>query len=158
MTALGIALLMIGGIVVALEAHVPTLGMLGGPGVIALTVGTVLAVAGLGGGVAAAIVAAALVAVTGVAIVGLSVAKGAAVSRRRVRTGPEGLVGHVGVVRSWGGTIGNVMVDGALWRARPSWPSDEDSPELHTGDHVVVERMSGLTLAVRLAEEWELAP
>ena len=44
-------------------------------------------------------------------------------------------------------------MDGALWRARPSWPDSDD--ELKVGDPVVVERVSGLTLAVRKAEEWE---
>jgi len=29
---------------------------------------------------------------------------------------------------------------------------------LHEGDQVVVERVSGLTLCVRKAEEWELNP
>jgi membrane protein implicated in regulation of membrane protease activity len=29
---------------------------------------------------------------------------------------------------------------------------------LHDGDRVVVERVSGLTLGVRKAEEWELNP
>ena len=46
-----------------------------------------------------------------------------------------------------------MFVDGALWRARPSWPDGEQ--ELAAGDAVVVERVSGLTLAVRRAEEWE---
>jgi membrane-bound serine protease (ClpP class) len=157
MTALGIALLVVGATVVAIEAHVPRMGMLGGPGVVAVTVGTILAVAGLGGGVAVAVVAAALVAVTGVSIVGLSVVKGAAVSRRRIRGGPEGLVGRVGTVRSWDGPVGRVAIDGALWRARKSW-GEEEAEEIHAGDEVVVERMNGLTLAVRRAEEWELAP
>jgi membrane-bound ClpP family serine protease len=157
MTALGIALLLVGAIVVVIEAHVPTLGILGGPGVVALTAGTVLALAGLGAGFAVATVAALLVAVAGVAVVGLSVSKGKAVSRRRVRSGPEGLVGRIGEVRSWGEPTGNkVIVDGALWRARRSLTADEDAPELCAGDQVVVERMSGLTLAVRPAEDWEL--
>ena len=30
--------------------------------------------------------------------------------------------------------------------------------ELHEGDPIVVERLDGLTLAVRRAEDWELAP
>jgi membrane-bound serine protease (ClpP class) len=157
MTALGIALLVIGAVLVVLEAHVPRLGMLGGPGVVTLTVGTVLAVAGLGGGIAVAVVAAALVAVTGVALVGLSAVKGAAVTRARIRTGPERLIGQVGTVRSWEGPAGKVAIDGGLWRARQSWGEDEP-PEIHPGDEVVVERLNGLTLAVRRAEEWELAP
>jgi membrane-bound ClpP family serine protease len=157
MTALGIALLIIGALVVVAEAHVPTLGILGGPGVVALAVGTVLAVGGLGGGIVLAIVAAVLVAAVGVAGVGLSVREGAAVRKRRVRTGAEGLVGRIGVVRSWGDVAGKVAVDGALWRARQAW-SDDDAQDLHEGDSVVVERLTGLTLAVRPAEEWELAP
>jgi hypothetical protein len=36
--------------------------------------------------------------------------------------------------------------------------TDDDEPgELQVGDAIVVERLSGLTLAVRPAEEWELA-
>jgi len=31
-----------------------------------------------------------------------------------------------------------------------------DEGELHEGDRVVVERVDGLTLCVRKAEEWEL--
>jgi membrane-bound serine protease (ClpP class) len=157
MTALGIALLIIGATVVVAEAHVPTLGFLGGPGVVALAVGTVLAVGGLGGGIVLALVAALLVTAVGVAGVGLSVREGAAVKRRRVRTGAEGLVGRIGVVRNWSDTDGRVVVDGALWRARRSW-GDTEAPALREGDAIVVERLTGLTLAVRAAEEWELAP
>jgi membrane-bound serine protease (ClpP class) len=157
MTALGVALLVIGALVVVAEAHVPTLGILGGPGVVAMTIGTVLAVGGLGGGLAVILIAAVLVAGVGVAGVGLSLQKGAAVRRRRVRTGAEGLVGRVGVVRSWTETSGKVEVDGALWKARWGWSDDEPEP-LHAGDSIVVERLSGLTLAVRPAEEWELSP
>jgi membrane-bound serine protease (ClpP class) len=157
MTALGVALLVIGALVVVAEVHVPTLGILGGPGVVAMTIGTVLAVGGLGGGLAVILIAAVLVAGAGVAGVGLSVQKGAAVRRRRVRTGAEGLVGRIGVVRSWTETGGKVEVDGALWKARVGW-SDEELEPLHAGDSIVVERLSGLTLAVRPAEEWELSP
>jgi membrane-bound serine protease (ClpP class) len=57
------------------------------------------------------------------------------------------------VVRRWQNGDGQVFVDGALWRARPSWPDSDD--QLTPGDAVVVERVNGLTLAVRRAEEWE---
>ncbi len=154
MTALGVSLLVIGAIVVMAETHVPTLGLLGGPGVILLGVGAVLALSGLGAGaLVAALIAAALVA-AGTGVVALSVRKGLAVRRRRIRTGPEGLLGHIGVVRSWEGPSGCVALDGALWTARASWP--EEPRELHVGEPVVVERLDGLTLAVRPAEEWEL--
>jgi membrane-bound serine protease (ClpP class) len=153
MTGLGIALLVVGAIVVTVEAHVPTLGVLGGPGVIALAVGAVLAVAGLGGGLVLGLVAAFTLAAIGVGVVGLSVSKGAAVRRHRVRTGAEGIIGQLGVVRRWEQPAGTVLVDGALWSARPSIP---DAQPLESGDQVVVERVTGLTLCVRKAEDWEL--
>jgi membrane-bound ClpP family serine protease len=155
MTALGVSLLIVGAIVIVAEAHVPTLGMLGGPGVLAVGVGAVLAVSGLGGGLALALITALVLAALGIGIVALSLSKGLAVRRRRVRAGPEGLVGHLGVVRSWAEPSGSVQVDGALWRARRSILDDEDG-ELHTGDPVVVEHLSGLTVGVRRAEDWEL--
>ncbi len=157
MTALGVSLLVIGAIVVVVEAHVPTLGVLGGPGVVAMAAGTILAVSGLGGSVLLGILSALVVVAIGVAVLGVSVRKGLAVRRRRVSAGPERLVGHIGVVQSWTEPRGTVLVDGALWSAQHGW-GDEDGGELRNGDHVVVENLNGLTLRVRRAEEWELAP
>ena len=154
MTALGVALLVIGAVVVMTEAHVPTLGALGGPGVVLIGVGAVLAVSGFGAGPLAALLIAAVLVAGGTGVVALSVRKGMAVRRRRVRTGPEGLLGHIGVVQSWEGPSGCVALDGALWNARASWP--DEPHQLHAGDEVVVERLDGLTLGVRPAEEWEL--
>jgi len=88
-----------------------------------------------------------------------TVGRGMATRSRRVQTGAEGIVGHVGVVRSWTDASGSVALDGAVWRARRSPGIDDDDeppPQLHAGDRVVVERLSGLTLSVRPAEEWEL--
>lgn len=155
MTALGVSLLVIGAIVVVVEAHYPSLGMLGGPGVIALAGGAVLAIAGLGGGVVLGLLTALVLATIAGGTLALSVRKGAAVQRRRIRTGPEGLIGHVGVVRSWSEHAGSVLVDGALWRARRAH-NDDPRGELHEGDPVIVERLNGLTLTVRPAEDWEL--
>jgi len=156
MTALGVSLLVIGAVVVLVEAHYPSFGMLGGPGVAMLVAGSVLAVAGLGGGIVLAVISALLLGLIGGATVWLSVRKGMAARRRRIRSGREGMIGHIGVVRSWADSRGSVLVDGALWRARLD-PLDEDGAQLNEGDPVVVERMSGLTLAVRPAEDWELA-
>jgi membrane protein implicated in regulation of membrane protease activity len=62
----------------------------------------------------------------------------------------------VGVVRNWREPTGQVFVDGALWQARREWwGADQDV--LGEGDEIVVERVSGLTLCVRRAEEWELS-
>jgi membrane-bound ClpP family serine protease len=157
MTALGVALMVMGAIVIVVEAHLPSLGMLGGPGVLALGVGAVLAISGLGGGIVLGLLSAfGLVAVSSALLV-LSLRKGLAVRRRRVSAGPEHLIGHMGVVQSWSDAGGKVLVDGALWRARRSLTDDEELEELHVGDEVVVERRNGLTLAIRRAEDWELA-
>ena len=77
-----------------------------------------------------------------------------ALAARRLHTssGREALSGRLGVVRNWTDGGGQVFVDGALWRARRSWA--DDGEELGEGDPVVVERVSGLTLAVRRAEKW----
>jgi membrane-bound serine protease (ClpP class) len=156
MTALGVALLLIGATAVLVEAHFPTLGALGAPGVVGLVAGSVLAVAGLGGGFVTALVVGVLVALAGAAVVAVTVRKGAAVRRRRIRSGAEAIVGRIGTVRSWTDDDGKVLVDGALWQARPSLLLDDAPAPIHPGDRVVVERLSGLTLCVRRAEEWEL--
>lgn len=118
-----------------------------------LALGAALAIAGAGAGAAIVIgVVLGTMAVTGL---WLALATRKALEARRLRSasGREALTGRCGVVRSWQNGDGQVFVDGALWRARPSWPDSED--QLTPGDAVVVERVNGLTLAVRRAEEWE---
>jgi membrane-bound ClpP family serine protease len=155
MTALGVSLLMVGAIMVLIEAHVPTMGALGGPGVIALAVGAVLAVIGLGGGWLLGVLAALLLAGAAGGVMLLTVGKGLAVRRRVIRAGPESMIGHTGVVRSWTNSTGSVLVDGALWRARRSVLDDEEPKELHEGDEVVIDHLDGLTVGVRPTEDWE---
>jgi membrane-bound serine protease (ClpP class) len=137
------------------EAHVSTGGLIAGAGVVALVCGVVLlsAAAGLGALAAAAIgVVVSAVALTGLYVLGRSLLS---VRTLRPRSGPEAMVGHVGVIRV-GATAPRVFVDGSLWRAIPSVL--DEGADLHDGDPVVVERVSGLTLRVRRAEEWELNP
>jgi membrane-bound ClpP family serine protease len=158
MTSLGLALLVLGAVVAVAEAHYPTHGVAGGTGVLVMALGAVLAITGLGAGVLLALLAGGALATAGAGGVLLSVRKGGAVRHRRVRTGAEGIIGHIGTVRSWTDVSGSVAVDGALWQARRSLgPGDEvEVPELHAGDPIVVEHLNGLTLSVRPAEEWEL--
>lgn len=148
-------LLVIGAVVAVAEAHYPTHGIAGGIGVVAMALGAVLAISGLGAGLLLGLLAGGALAGSGVGLLALSLKHGAVVNRRRVRTGAEGIVGQVGVVRSWAELSGSVALDGALWRARRSAPEDEEQ-DLRAGDRVVVERLTGLTLSVRRAEEWEL--
>lgn len=147
------ALLVIGAVVAVGEAHYPTHGIAGGIGVVVMAVGAVLAISGLGAGVLLGLLVGGALAAGGAGLLALSIQKGTAARHRRVRTGAEGIVGHVGVVRNWTDARGSVSLDGSLWHARRSAAEEE---ELHAGDSVVVERLNGLTLSVRRAEEWEL--
>jgi membrane protein implicated in regulation of membrane protease activity len=72
-----------------------------------------------------------------------------------VRGGAQGLIGRVGEVRAAPAPLGKVFLDGALWKARLWCPEDEEA-KLECGDPIVVERVDGLTLTVRRAEDWEL--
>jgi membrane-bound ClpP family serine protease len=155
MVIAGIVLVLLGAGLLVAEAHLPTFGVLGILGLVSLVAGGAIAVDGSGGGTALVVVVALVLAlVAAVALVAM--AKGvASVTRRRSRTGADALVGHVGVVRHQLEPVGQVFVDGALWRAQPCW-EDGTEDRLREGDHVVVERVKGLTLGVRRAEEWEL--
>lgn len=154
MTMLGIALLLVGIILVIAEAHAPG-GVLGALGSAALVAGGVIAIVALGGGVVLA-VPVGLGLGAAAAAWALVVVRTSAQSRHgRVRAGAEALCGRLGVVRAWEEPAGQVFVEGALWRARHEWPEPGEEA-LHEGDPVIVERVSGLTLSVRRADEWEL--
>jgi membrane-bound ClpP family serine protease len=148
---LGIALLCTGAGLLVAEAHVPSYGALGIGGVIALVAGTAIAVDASGGGAALIVAVAAIVALATLALLALMARATIKAARPRALTGAEGLIGHVGVVRSAPAPLGQVFIDGALWRAAPCMHD-----ELKVGDPVVVERVQGLLLSVRRAEEWEL--
>jgi membrane-bound ClpP family serine protease len=153
MVEVGVALLLVGVALLVAEAHLPG-AILGTAGGIALATGAALAIAGAGAG-AAVVVAAVLAAIASTAV-WLLVATRKSLATRKLRavSGREALSGQTGVVRSWNGEGGQVFVDGALWRARRSWP--DDTEEISAGDSVVVERVNGLTLCVRRAEKWEV--
>ena len=156
MAALGIALIVVGLILVLAEAHMSTGGLIGAFAALAAIGGVTLLLLAAGAG-AAVVLAVALCAVA-------LTASMLVVWRRRIlrplrtrpRTGREALIGHVGVVRSLSDSEAQVFLDGSLWRAEPDPVHGQDG--LHEGERVVVERVNGLTLRVRRAEEWELHP
>jgi membrane-bound serine protease (ClpP class) len=149
MFALGLLLVLVGAALAAAEAHLPSHGALGTGAVASLALGVALALSAAGSALLVAVVAALAVALSGGGAVWLMVRKALATRRLRVS---NGIVGRVGVARSQD----QVFVDGALWRAR-LWDL-EDEPPLQRGDPVVVEYVSGLTLTVRPADRWEVAP
>jgi membrane-bound serine protease (ClpP class) len=153
MVLLGIVLLGAGAGLLIAEAHLPTYGALGLAGVVALAAGAAIAVGGAGGGTVLIVAIVAIVALAALALLAVIARATLTAGRMRAKTGVEGLVGHVGVVRSAPAPLGQVFVDGALWRAKPCLQD-----ELVEGDPVVVERVQGLVLSVRRAEEWEIDP
>lgn len=153
MAILGVALVLVGASLLVAEAHMPT-GALGIAGAVALATGAALAIAGAGGSLAVVLAGLAAAVVVAGAWTALVARAALRLRRLRVASGPEALHGRPGVVRAWAGDGGQVLVDGALWRARASVL--EPAP-LTIGDPIVVERVRGLTLTVRRAEAWEEA-
>jgi membrane-bound ClpP family serine protease len=155
-TTLGLILLIVGALVAVVEAHYPTHGIAGGLGVVVMAIGAALAIAGLGAGVIVGLLGGLALAGAGGAGIALTAKHAAGVRRRRVRGGAEGLIGEIAVVRSWTEATGSVSLHGGVWNAQPSPTIDDEPFDLARGDRVVVERLTGLTLSVRPAEEWEL--
>jgi membrane-bound ClpP family serine protease len=150
MTALTVALVVLGASLLIVEAHVASYGVLGAAGIAALAGAGVLAVGSLGGSVLVGLLVMLPAVAVATWLLAVVARKSLAVRRFRPRGGAEGLIGRLGTVRH-----GNVFVDGELWRARRSW-SDDEQGALDEGEQVVVEQVQGLTLSVRRAEEWEV--
>jgi membrane-bound serine protease (ClpP class) len=155
-SALGIVLIVLGAALVVAEAHVASHGALATAGAAALAGGIVLALSGAGVAAGAVIAAGLVTAMAGLALAAVILRASLRAGRMRVHTGPRALVGRVATVRRVPAPVGQVQLDGALWRAR-LW-SLEDDRSVAEGDAVVVDRVDGLTLTVRPAEEWEVLP
>jgi membrane-bound serine protease (ClpP class) len=156
MTALAVALMVTGAALLVAEAHLASYGLLGVAGVLALGAGGLLAISEAGGSVVLGLAIFLPIAIGLVALMVVAGRKSLALRRRRPRSGAAALVGRVGVVRHAPEPVGDVLVEGELWRARSAWGDGE--PALREGEHVVIEEVHGLTLAVRRAEEWEVLP
>jgi membrane-bound serine protease (ClpP class) len=154
-SSLGAILVAVGAALMVAEAHVPSHGALGTGAAAALTAGVVLALSGAGAPGGAVVAAGVAVAVAGLALALLLLTKSLAARRLAVRSGPRALVGRVATVRSVPAPVGQVQLDGALWRAR-LWELDREGVPVAEGSSVVVESVDGLTLTVRPAEEWEV--
>jgi membrane-bound serine protease (ClpP class) len=157
MSTLGLVLLVLGAILAVAEAHVVSHGVIGTAAVAALAVGAALVVAGAGAELVIGLGAGLAIAAVGGGCLAFVVGRGLAARRMPVRGGAAGVQGRVGELVALPAPVGKVRVDGALWRARLSVLED-GAAELRPGDAVVVERVHGLTLTVRRAEEWEVAP
>lgn len=158
MLALGIALLVAGTVMVAVEAHAPN-GATGTLGGFALLGGGIVALLSLGAGAAIAVPVGVIL---GLCAGGWTLSVGRQIGQTRrlaLRSGIERLSGRVGEVRQWQDDGGQVFVDGALWRAQLdeiAGDADHEHVPFERGDRVVIEYARGLTLCVRRAEQWEL--
>jgi membrane-bound serine protease (ClpP class) len=151
--ALGVGLFVLAAVLLLVEAHASTGGLLGGAAILALVGSVALVLVAAGTGLLAGLLVALVVGGAGMAAVLLGARKVLVARGRRPHTGTRAMIGHVGVVRTTNGRL-RVFVDGALWRALPG--RIDEASELHQGDHVVVEDVNGLTLLVRKADELEL--
>jgi membrane-bound serine protease (ClpP class) len=147
--ALGVILLVAGiGLIIA-ESHLPTAGVLGVIGVVALAAGGLMIFDTDSDSFE---VSTALV-ITVAGILGLATVfvggKAVEARHRPVASGPEHLIGEIAIVRTDLDPVGQVYVEGALWRARV----DPASEPIGTGYRVSVDELDGLTLVVSPAGE-----
>jgi membrane-bound serine protease (ClpP class) len=152
---LGLILVLVGATLMVVEAHVPSHGVVGTAAALALAAGVVLALADAGAATGTVVAAGVVVALVGLAVAWLLMVKSLAAHRLALRSGPPALTGRVATVRTVPEPIGQVAIDGALWRAR-LWDFGDDDAPLAEGSAVVIESIEGLTLTVRPAEEWEV--
>ena len=157
MAAVIFAALVLGAGLLLAAVHLRRHGLLAMLGVGVLSAGIALAVVESVAALVLAVLVGASFAAVASGLVMVAGRKAWIASRRRVDCGAEGLVGHVGVVRRSLDPLGQVAVDGELWRARRSW-AEADEPPPGEGDAVVIDRVDGLTLSVRRAEVWEVEP
>jgi membrane-bound serine protease (ClpP class) len=153
----GVLLLVAGILMIIGEAHLPTHGILGASGIAALVASGLLL---YDTNTTAFEISPVVVVIVGLLIGGgLAVAVQKAVKARREpkRTGWEEMVGTIGEVREPLDPMGQVFVQGALWRARLVDADGDDRRGLERGSRVRVESVEGLTLHVSPAGAAQVA-
>jgi membrane-bound serine protease (ClpP class) len=147
-TLAGVLLLIFGVALIVAEAHYSAHGILGASGVASLIASGLLL---YNTNSSAFGISVPVVVAVGLALGGLlAIATERAVRARRQpkRTGWEEMVGAIGEVRQPLDPVGQVFVEGALWRAELA-EGDGHGHGLERGSRVRVESVDGLTLHVR---------
>lgn len=153
MAELGVLALILGVLLIVVEAHAPTAGVLGGLGALASAAGVWLLFTSTDVDQVVAVPATVGVAVVGLGVTAVAGRKVLRSSRAPVRTGVESLIGTDATVRTWSGRQGQVETTDGLWRAQVRF-GDDEMPT--AGESVIVEQVRGLTLTVHRREPWEL--
>lgn len=140
----GILLVLLGVVLLIIDAHVVTHGALTVSGLTSLIVGGLLLFHNAPSPYHTSVPLVVSIAATLGALWAFALAKAVRVRRRPVTIGPESIVGELGEVRR----DGLVFVRGELWRART-----RSGEPLLPGERVEVEAIDGLTLDVRPLRE-----
>jgi membrane-bound serine protease (ClpP class) len=146
---MGLVLLGLAFLLLAAEVFVPSFGILGVSGVIALVVGAdmVIESAGPNAPIDWGIVSGVLVVV--LTYFGLSAWIGYRILRRKGSlTGMEGLMGEEAEIVEWADREGLVRVQGELWQA----VSERHHPDFTTGKTVQISDHHDLKLKIRISE------
>jgi len=156
-TVAGVLLLVFGIAMIIAEAHLPTHGILGASGVASLVASGLLLydTNSSAFGVSAPVVIAVGLILGG--LLAFAVERAVQARSQPKRTGWEEMVGAVGEVRQPLAPVGQIFVQGALWRARLGGDNRDDRT-LERGSRVRIESVEGLTLEVRPLEGEEEVP
>jgi membrane-bound serine protease (ClpP class) len=140
----GLALIVLGLLLVLLELKVYSYGMLTAAGIIGLLLGSAMLIEPVAGVERVSWLIAAPVSIALALIMLLLVSNVVRAHRTKVQTGMEGLIGAVARVRGDMNGQGYVYVAGELWKARCDLP-------LQDGETVCIQGYEGLTLYVKPA-------
>jgi membrane-bound serine protease (ClpP class) len=152
-TVTGVLLLVAGvGLIIA-EAHLPTHGILGASGVAALIGSGLLLYDTHSSAFEVSVPAVIVVGLLLGGFLAFAVERAVRARGEPVRTGWEEMVGAVGEVRQRIDPVGQIFVEGALWRARQADEAGDGAQAIERGVKVRVESVEGLTLWVRPVEE-----
>ena len=147
MSLAGVLLLVAGILMIIGEAHLPTHGILGASGIAAIIAAGFLLYPT---NTSAVEISPVVVVIVGLILGGglaLVVRKAVQARREPKRTGWEEMIGSVGEVREARDPVGQIFVEGALWRAELTGANGEGRV-LDRGVRVRVQSVEGLTLHV----------
>lgn len=137
-------LLLLGIVLLVVEFHAPTFGLLGVGGVVCFMTGVFMLVDAVGADAAGIDMGV----LYGIGAIGIAMAAGIGwlgwkAARRRASTGIEGMTGAEAVVKNWSGTKGRVHIQGEDWAAVSEAPI-----ALAPGDRVAIVAVENLTLRI----------
>jgi membrane-bound serine protease (ClpP class) len=143
----GLGLIIVGALLIAAEAFVPSFGILGIGGVIALVIGSLLLMdTDMPGMMISREFIVAIGAVSSLVVLGILIMVGRSLKIPRLTSSNQAMVGRMAYVAHSEDGEGQVRIDGELWRAKSEEP-------LQIGQRVRIKAQKGLTLTVEQVKE-----